>query len=133
MNERFRFLLVGVYAWLTAVFLGGTWLDKVYANQLNGVLGASESRLVFSEVSDALLCIGFVMVIFAIGAIAVSWRSGAARNLFIASLLVFSLEILIPIFASMTKNPQELSWARLLPSGIASILAFMGLYKYYRK
>ena len=80
MKERFGFLLVGIYAWLTAVFLGGTWLDKVYANQLNGVLGASESAMVFSEVSDTLLCIGFVMVIFGIGAIAVSWRSGDGKK-----------------------------------------------------
>jgi hypothetical protein len=133
MKERFGFLLVGIYAWLTAVFLGGTWFDKVYANQLNGVLGTSESALVFSEVSDVLLCISFIMVIFAIGAIAVSWKSRAARNLFIASLLVFSLEFLIPIFFSLINTTQDLSWARLLPSGTASILAFIGLNKYYRQ
>jgi thiol:disulfide interchange protein len=133
MKERFGFLLVGIYTWITAVFLGGTWLDKVYANQLNGVLGASESALVFSEVSDTLLYIGFVMVIFAIGAIAVSWQYGAARNLFIASLLVLSLELIIPLLSTLTKNTQDLSWARLLPSGIASILAFTGMYKYYRQ
>jgi hypothetical protein len=40
---------------------------------------------------------------------------------------------LIPIFSSLIKNTQELSWIRPLPSGIASILAFIGLYKYYRQ
>jgi hypothetical protein len=133
MKERFSLLLVGIYAWLTAVFLGGTWLDKVYANQINGVLGTSEKALVFPEVSDALLCSSFILVIFAIGAIAVSWKSGAARNLFIASLLVFSFEFLIPLLSSTIKNTQDLSWARLLPSGMASFLAFIGLYKYYRQ
>jgi hypothetical protein len=34
MKETRGLLLVERYAWLTAVFLGGTLLDKVYANQL---------------------------------------------------------------------------------------------------
>jgi hypothetical protein len=133
VNERIRFLLVGLYAWLASIYFGGIMLDKLYANYLEGILGASESEMVFSEVSDTLLCIGFVMVIIAIGAIAVSWKSGIARKLFIASLLVFLFEFLIPIYSSFIKNTQELSWIRLFPSGIASILAFIGLYKYYRQ
>lgn len=133
MNERFRSLFVGLYTWVAAVFFGGILLDKVYHNYLNGVLGSSESVMVFSEISDTLLCTGFVMVISAIGAIVVSWKSRIARNLFIASLLAFSFEFLIPILSSFIKNPLELSWSRLLPSGTASILAFIGLYKYYRQ
>jgi phosphoglycerol transferase MdoB-like AlkP superfamily enzyme len=133
VNERFRFLFVGLYAWVAAVFLGGTLLDKVYANNLKGVLGSSERAMVFSEISDILLCIGFVLVIAGIGAIAVSWKSRIARNLFIASLVVLSFEILIPVFSALFKNTQELSWMRLLPSGIASILAFIGMYTFYRQ
>ena len=133
MNERFRFLLVGIYAWLATVFLGGSLLDKVYAIYLKGILGASESRMVFSEISDILLCIGFIMVISAIGAITASWKSKVARNLLIASLIAFFFEFLIPVLSSFTNNPQDLSWMRLLPSGLASILAFIGMYKYYRQ
>jgi hypothetical protein len=40
---------------------------------------------------------------------------------------------LIPILSSFIKTTQQLSWIRLLPSGLASILAFFGLYKYYRR
>ena len=133
MNERFRFLLVGLYAWVAAVFFGGILLDMVYANYMKGILESSKSAMVFSEISDTLLCIGFVMVISAIGAIAVSWKSRIARYLFIASLFTFSFEFLIPILFSFIKTTQELSGVRLLPSGIASILAFIGLYKYYRQ
>jgi hypothetical protein len=133
MNERVRFLFVGLYAWVAAVFFGGILLDKVYSNYLKGILGSSESTMVFSEIADTLLCIGIVMVISAFGAIAVSWNSRIARNLFIASLLAFSFEFLIPIFSSFIKNTQDLAWIRLFPSGMASILAFIGLYKYYRK
>ena len=81
MNERFRFLFVGLYTWLAAVFFGGILLDKVYSKSLKGVLGSSDSAMVFSEISDTLLCIGFVLVISAIGAIAVSWNSRIARIL----------------------------------------------------
>jgi hypothetical protein len=133
MNERFRFLLVGLYAWLAAVFLGGILLDVAYANNLRGVLGLSESATVFSEISDTLLCIGLIIIITAIGAIAVTWKSGIARNLFIFSLLLYFLEFLFPIVSSFTNNLQGLSWIRPLSSGIASILAFLGLYKYYRQ
>jgi hypothetical protein len=80
-----------------------------------------------------LLCLGFVMVISAIGAIAVTWKSKIARNLFTASLLIYFLEFLIPIFSSFIKDTQGLSWIRPIPSGIASILAFIGLYKYFRQ
>jgi hypothetical protein len=133
MNERFRFLFVGLYAWVAAVFFGGILLDMVYAKNLKDILESSESAMVFSEIADTLLCIGFVMVIPAIGAIAVSWKFIIARNLFIASLLAFSFEILIPILFPFIKNIQGLSWIRLLPSGIGSILAFIGLHKYYRQ
>jgi hypothetical protein len=40
---------------------------------------------------------------------------------------------LIPIFSFLIKNPQGLSWIRLLPSGIGSILALVGLYHFYRQ
>jgi hypothetical protein len=133
MRERFRFLVVGLYTWVAAVFLGGILLDMLYAKYLKGVLGFSESAMVFSEISDTLLCLGFVMVISAIGAIAVTWKSKIARNLFTASLLIYFLEFLIPIFSSFIKDTQGLSWIRPLPSGIASILAFIGLYKYFRQ
>ena len=114
MNEKSRFLIVGVYAWVAAVYFGGVFLDMVYANNLKSVLGTSESTLVFSEISDTLLCIGIVMVISAIGAIAVSWKSRVARNIFITSLFAFSFEILIPILFSFITNTLELSWIQTL-------------------
>ena len=133
MNVRFRFLFVGLYAWVAAAYFGGILLDMAYVNNMGGVFGSSESAMVFSEISDTLLCIGFVMVIAAIGAIAVSWNSRLARNLFIASLFAFPFEFLIPILFSFIRPTLELSWIRLLPSGIASILAFIGMYNYYRQ
>ncbi len=133
MNGRLRFLLAGLYAWIASAYFGGILVDMAYSNNMIDILGSSERRMVFSEISDTLLCIGFAMVISAIGAIGVSWKSRVARNLFIASLFAFSFEILIPIFSFLIKNPQGLSWVRLFPSGIGSILALVGLYQFYRQ
>jgi hypothetical protein len=133
MNEKFRFLLVGLYAWMAAVLFGGILLDMVYANMLKDVIGSSQRAMVFSEISDTLLCIGFLMVISVAGAIAVSWKSKIARNLLIASLFAFSFEFMIPMLFSLLQIMQELPGIRLLPSAIASILAIIGLYKYCRQ
>jgi hypothetical protein len=133
MSDKLRAILIGLYAWIAAVFFGGVLLDILYAKFLMGILGISESTMVFSEVSDTLLFIGFILVISAIAAIAVSWKFWVARNLFIASLLVFSFEFFIPIFFSVVKTTQDLSWLRLLINGVASLLALAGLHQYYRK
>jgi len=74
------------------------------------------------------------MVLAAVGAIALSWHSAVARNSFIASLLVPSLEILIPAFFSrFIQDAQEIDIGpclRVIPRGLASILAIAGLYNY---
>lgn len=132
MKERIRFLFVGLYAWIAAVYLGGVLLDRTYANHLKSVLGPSETSSLFSEISDTMLCIGSIVFIAAIVAIAISWNSRAARNLFIASLLALSFEFIIPILATFVGDVQGIAWIRPIPSGIASILAFVGVYKYYR-
>jgi hypothetical protein len=121
-------LFVELYTWMITIFFGTILLDIVYSKLV------PEASAAFSEVSDFLLLIGFVTILAAVGAIALSWKSSIARNLFIASLISVSFEFLIPVFLSQfLKNAQGLSWVRILPSGMASILAFIGLYKYYRQ
>src|SRR5512143_2894334 len=90
----FGSLVVGFYAGVAAVFFGAILLDIVYSNSLHDVLCASKNTTVFSDVSDLLLLIGVVTVLASIGAIALSWRSAVARNLFIASLLFLTFEFL---------------------------------------
>jgi hypothetical protein len=123
-----------LYAWLTAAFFGVVLLDLVYSHSLRDVVPAQDVASVFSEVADTLLCIGGVLVLTAIGAIALSWRVGAARNLLVVSLLIVSFEFLAPVFFSQlvanTPEPTISPWIRLLPIGIASLLAFSGFYKF---
>ncbi len=124
--DRFRSLAAGFYAWISAVLFGGILLDIAYSKALSSITGTAGA---FSFVSDVFLWIGFITVLAALAAIVLSWNSAAARNLLIASLLFFSLEFLIPLFfASFLQNTEGFAlgpWLRILPTGIASILAFM--------
>jgi hypothetical protein len=130
MSKFLRFLLVGFYSWISAVFFGGVIIDVVYARNLENILRADEKSWLFSEISDLLLLVAFILVITALIAIAVSWQSHSARNILIASLLIFSFELWLPIAVSILKISPDLSWLRLLLDGLASILAWMGLLRF---
>jgi hypothetical protein len=136
-QKGFRSVFVGFYPWVTAVFFGGILLDIVYANLLRGIYGSSESTAVFSDVADFLLLIGAVAVLAAIVAILFSWGSKVVSSLFIASLLILGLEFLGPLLLiPFIQNMETLNIGpllRILPSGLASALAFIGLFKYSRQ
>lgn len=133
MINRFRNLMVGLYTMVVSVFWGEIILDMVYVRNLKGILGLSDSSLVFSEISDTLLFMGFIVIILAILAIIFSWNSEIAKYLFIASLLAFSFEFTLPVLSSIIKNNPGFSWIRFFPGGVASVLAFVGLCTYYRR
>ena len=120
---------VGLYAWIVSVFIGAILVDMLYAKLVPAATGA------FSQVSDFLLLFGFVTVLAGLVAITISWKSKIARTLIIASLLALSLEILLPILFSQLINNAQLNfigpWLRIIPVGLASILAFVGLDNYY--
>jgi hypothetical protein len=131
IQERISSFFVGFYAWIITVFFGAVLLDTVYSNLI------PEASAAFSEVSDFLLLIGFVTFLAAIGAITFSWKSSTARNYFIASLVIMLFEFLIPVFFSqLIKNTQKTgvtATIRIIINGMASILALIGLYKFYRQ
>jgi hypothetical protein len=126
--------LAGWYAWLLALSFGMVLLDIQYA-QYSRL--APEAARAFSDAADFLLLVNFVTLLSAIAAIAFSWNSQTARNLFIASLLVMLFEFLIPALVSpFIKNTQRLAigpWLRIIPTGAASLLAFIGLYKFIQQ
>ena len=127
---RLGSFLGGLYTWMVTVFFGAIMLDIVYANLVN------EAAPAFSEVSDFLLLLGAFTIPAAIGAIAFSWKSSIARNYFIASLAIILLEFLGPAFFSpLIQDMQDSilpTIVRIIISGLASILAFIGLHKLYR-
>ena len=122
---------VGFYTWAVTVYFGAVLLDTVYANWIPGATAA------FSAVSDFLLKIGMVPFIAAVAAIALSWKLSIARNYFIASFVVILFEFLIPVFFSqsimVTETPVLTTAIRIFITGAASVLAMLGLHKFYRQ
>ena len=122
---------VGLYAWIINIFFGAILLDIVYSNLI--VSRNIEAVEIFEEVSDFLLIIGVVVIVAAAVSIVLSWKFKIARYLFIASLLIILFEFLAPVILS--QFVQEFSngqWLRLSISGLASILASIGLYYFYK-
>jgi hypothetical protein len=130
-RRRLPLVLVSFYAWISAVFFGITFLDIKYSRALKDVVEGSNEPVIFSEISDLLLLLGALAVLAALVAIAFSWNLAAARNLLIASLIILSLEFLIPVlFSRMIQDAQFADlgpWLRMLPIGAASLLAFIAL------
>jgi hypothetical protein len=131
-REILSSLVVGFYAWIISIFFGAVILDVVYAILLGKYPMTSGTAKLFSEVSDFLLRIGFFTVLAALGAISFSWRIGIARNYFIASLIVLSVEFLAPFFVSEAALNSGY-WIRVIIGGAASVLAIIGLYKFKRQ
>jgi hypothetical protein len=132
--KRLGLLVIGFYAWMITIFFGAILLDILYANLLSDRLSNSAGNAVFSNVSDSLLWLGFMVVLAAIGAVVFSWKSKVTRNLFLASLLIVIFEFIVPVFFSQlivkTQTGNLGPWLRIVLSGSASILAFIGLYAY---
>jgi hypothetical protein len=127
-----RYLLTGVYAWILAVFLGAVLLDIVYANLLEDVAGFRAGSSVYSTVADFLLLLGGLAILLAVAAIVASWEAQSARNFLLGSLLLLvGFEFLAPmVLVAVFRNvqaPVEFGpLLRLVPTAVASLLAFSG-------
>jgi hypothetical protein len=130
LARMLSFVVVGLYTWAITVFFGAVLLDVVYSNLV------PTAGTAFSEVADFLLLAGVMTVVAALGAIVLSWRTRIPRDLFVASLAVISLEFLVPqLLPELLREMQGSALAsgiRILISGSASVLAFLGLFEFCR-
>jgi hypothetical protein len=133
--RRPRLLLVGLYAWTVTVAFGAALVDVVYAAQMQG-----DSIVALAEASDFLLGVVLLTVLAAIGAIVASWEWKPSRNLLVASLLVLVAGLLTPaLLSDIIRNAEGAlgvrvgALVRLGEGGLASILAFIGLWESWRK
>ena len=134
-------LLADIYAWILAVFLGAVLLDIVYSSLLEDADSFVASPYVYSEAADFLLILGALTILFALAAIVVSWEVASARNLFLASsLLLVGFEFLAPVVLfPVLRSSQGSSvlglgpFIRLIPTTLASLLAFAGVRDLYRQ
>ena len=130
-NELLSSLVVGFYAWISAIFFGMVLLDVRYARSLSDLAGISEGSAVFSEVSDYLLVFGSLALLAALGAVALSWKSRWAKYFFVGSLIILLVEFIAPALLSdvVLANGYLI---RVTANALASLLAFMGAYEFYR-
>ena len=119
-------LVVGVYAWLTAVSFGLVLLDIVYAGLVPDAVTA------LSEAADFQLLVSSMTVLAAFGAIGLSWNSKPARNFLISSLALLILGFLAYILLSpLLQDGSSMGMGiRIILSGSVSVLAFMGFYRF---
>ena len=118
-------LVVGLYAWSTAISFGMALIDIMYARLVPSAAAA------FSGVADLLLLVSSGTMLLALGAIALSWSSRAARDLLIGSLVVAFMGLLVPALLSPLLHEGSGFGAalRMIIGGSVSILAFVGFYK----
>ena len=131
-------LLVGLYSWLVMVSFGVVLLDVVYAGLLRDDVSFDPSS-VFGEISDFMLLIGGVTLLSGILAVSVSSESKSAQSFLVASLLVVVLEFIVPLFLfkyigdALEGSGFPFGTAiKLFGSGLASILAILGLIRFLR-
>ena len=117
--------MVGLYAWLAAVSFGLVLLDIVYAGLV------PEAEVAFSEVADFLLLVNAITILAAFGAIGLSWKSKASRNLLVASFAIIILGFLAYMLLSQfLQDSSSLGTGiRITLAGSVSVLAFIGFYK----
>ena len=129
--EKLRSFFIGLYVWVISIFFGAILLDIAYSNLI--ISRNIEATEVFGEVSDFLLKIGAAVFILAVLSIVLSWKLKIARYLFIASFLIIIFEFLTPvIFSKFVQEFGSGQWIRLAISGLASMLASIGLYYFYK-
>lgn len=121
-------IIVGSYAWLTAVSFGLVLLDIVYAGLV------PDASTAFSEASDFLLFINVLTMLAALGAIGSSMEVKAARNFLVTSLIILILSFpLHMLLSSILENGSSFGPViRIILTGSVSILAFAGFYIYCR-
>lgn len=134
-------LVAAAYAWILAVFLGAVLLDIIYSSLLQEVDAFEAGPSVFSEVSDFLLMLGALTIAAALAAVVVSWAVRSARRMFLASVvLLVGFEFLAPVVLfPVLRGSQGSSvlglgpLVRLVPTGVASLLAFTGFLELSRR
>lgn len=124
-------LAAGSYTWLVTVSLGVVLLDILYARLV------PEAAAAFSDVSDLLLLVAPLTLLAGLGAIAFSWDTPPARNLFIASLcVILAGPFIAALLSAILRDAQGALWGsglRITLSALTSILASIGLYNLYRR
>lgn len=131
-------LVVGLYAWLSAVFCGVVLLDVALARLIVGS-GGTEPYPGASDVRDLLLPMAILVIAAGLAAAAAAWRSPTAVVLLIAAVGLGLGELVAP--ALLARPIDDLSaavgialgsWLRVGGVAAVSVLAFGALWRVAR-
>ncbi len=122
-------ILVGTYAWFTAITFGLVLLDTVY-----GSLVPDASRAL-QGAADFLIFINALTILTAIGAVGSVIDKKPARNCITASLIltVFGYLLYMTIFPVLKYGSPYAPPIRIILTASISVLALMGFYRYCRE
>jgi hypothetical protein len=126
MKKKSSPLFTGIYAWISTVFFGAVLMDVIYASFLAHAVSSPALTSVFSDVSDMMLRLGFLLLLSAFLVLFLTWETPSARNYLLASLFLFGFEFTLPMLFPSLRTSLGPFWIRLLLTGTASILAFIG-------
>jgi hypothetical protein len=90
-------LFTSAYPLLLSVMAGGAMVDQMYSRAIRATLPPEARSAVSSQVQDALLMLALPVLIA--GGVCVLLSAGRARQLFVASIAIFSLEFVLPALA----------------------------------
>ena len=124
---RFSRLVVGLYAWTTAVYFGFVWLDITYARLV------VDPGAAFHTVADVLLAAGGFMALLGMVAILLAASSPAAMKFLIASVILALLMFPAPMLLSGVLHGAASTLGaliRILLTASISGLAFLGFGRY---
>ncbi|MFN2119711.1 MAG: hypothetical protein ACK2T0_04930 [Anaerolineales bacterium] len=128
--QRFGQLVIGLYAWTTAVYFGCVWLDVIYARL------AIEPGAAFHAVPDVLLALVAGMIVLGMVAITLTGNSPAAMKLLVASVILALLMIPAPMLLSGVLQGAASTLGapiRVLLTACVSGMAFLGFDRYERQ
>lgn len=99
MIEQFyrKMLLASTYPLSLALMGGAVWVDRIYAHAMAHAGISAGMAAPRAQVADRLLLLSLVVI--ATGVLCAGLLHGVARRLVIASLVVFCLELLLPVLA----------------------------------
>lgn len=94
-------MAAALYAWLNTIVFGAVLMDISYSRLLGG------GSVYAEQVSDFLLALSAVTIAAGVGAVLFSWRSLAAMIALLASVVIFLLEFIVPMFLLPLLNAME--------------------------
>lgn len=131
-------ILLGLHLFMISVYFGAITIDIIYINKGATIPCIRPFRETFSNISVILLFIFSITILLGLLSIYFSFKIFQVKYYYIASFILLSSEIIVPMFFLPTiRNIQstfgiDISyWSRIICILLSSITAWIGQLFYY--